>query len=383
MTATLTVVPSPATPSAALTVTGAGFSAKRRYDVKLETVTRRVRASARGTLSCSFTASSTPKTQTITATDSVTHALLATTTVVVATAVPPPSNDHWSGIAFGSRTASGAIEMWSGTDVEISGKTFSGRMNPNTPWAAIRLIGCKNVWIHDCDFEDLEWDAIDLIGCSGTLLVEWCRVNPFVRSPYHGNPGVRFGADFVQLAESSVMYGHIRNNKIKAGIECEDLVSTVNNSGGVSATQLLEIDHNAFQGSDGTGYASTSGSGTMCADNDDGAHGHIWVHHNTYLNPGQVGVGISMGVDVHVTDNVIYGAQQANANVGAYTPYVSGVPNPGGHELARNRIWYKNAAGALNALFNGGASGTVSGLSPQTNTLDDATIVPADLAVVL
>jgi hypothetical protein len=310
---------------------------------------------------------------------------------------PPPPPPSGAGVilpvpaphfvpAFGSYPVGTATDIWNATTlIEITGKTFRGSANTSMPWAWLRFTNCTGgIWIHDCDFDTLDWDCIDIMGCSGQVRIEYNRVNPFARNAHIGQSGVRAGADFVQFDNSRLAAGsYIRNNKLRVGIHVEDIVSTVNNSGG-QAGQLLEIDHNAIQGAlNGEGTDSTSGTGTMCADNTNSSAGHIWVHHNTYLDPGQVGVGISMGVDCHVTDNVIYGHKRAGSNVGIYTPYVGGTPNPGGHEVRNNRIWYMNAAGNPNPLWDGGASGVIAGLSPQTNVLQDTTIDPATLVVTL
>lgn len=292
------------------------------------------------------------------------------------TPTPPPPTDHWAGIAFLSRPSSGALSFDGASDVEITNKTFAGDIYPSS---ALRFSNCHNIWVHDCDFNNLDWDCIDVLDCTGTLKVEWNRSGVFRYVSAGRRP------DFMQLVRSQFGAGSfMSNNKIKTGGQNEDIVSTVDNSGGLPGA-LLEISYNAIEGgASGSAIPSTSGTGTMCADNSGATAGHIWVHHNTYLNPAQVGIAISEGIDCHVTDNIVYGSQRAGSNVGIYTPYYApGATNPGGHEVARNRIYWKNAAGSLNPLFDGGASGTVAGLSPQTNVLNDASINPATLAVVL
>ena len=295
---------------------------------------------------------------------------------------PEPPEPPPSGPAFGSRPVSGPLEFSGKTGlVEVSNKTFRGAAKTSMPWAHLRFTYCTNVdiWVHDCDFDALDWDAIDILACSGRIRIENCRLSPFVRNPAHGQPGVRFGADFIQLADNTRVTGYIRGNRIKAGNETEDIINT-HKSGGVSASERLEIDHNAFEGGPAnTAILSTSGTGSLLSD--DTNVGHINYHHNSLLNTGQVGVGISMGTDNHVTDNVIYGARRANSNVGIYTPYVAGSPNPGGHEVARNRVFWLKADGNPNPAWNGGASGTIAGW--DTNVWQDTTIDPAALAVVL
>lgn len=375
----LTLSPTSVIVSGSVKYTGTGFNKKRQVQIGLDLADWVTVTPARnGTFTGNLTVSATPKIQTVSARYVNSSTIVASATVsVVAATLPPPTTGWASKPAFLSYTASAAltVEGLSNTVIEISGKSFTGTTFPS---AAIRIAYCTNctIRIHDCDFDQLGWDAIDLVGNSGgSLAIDWCRFGTLLRTVAQGS-GRR--PDVIQLAHTQIS-GWISNNKIKTGGENEDIFSFVDNSGGNSSTDRLEVSYNAIEGTSG-GYPSTSGSGSMLADNST-TGGHINYHHNTVLNPAQVGVGISMGVDVHVNDNIIYGAQQANSNVGLYTPYTGGSPNPGGHEAARNRIWWKNAAGTANPVWDGGASGTISGWA--TNVLQDATINPADLAVTL
>ena len=289
-----------------------------------------------------------------------------------AASTPGPTPTGWAAKpAFMSYPGSAAINHDGGSDIEISGKSFNAIAYPA---AAIRMSGVHNLWIHDVDFRDLDWDAIDILGCTGLVKIEWCRFGN-LGAHHIASPMGRVAADFVQF-DGSVVSGFIANCK-GIGNDTEDLINFYQ-SGGTGPGDLFEVRDCQFQG---TGWVSTSGTGSLLADNTT-TTGHIWWHHNSLLDTGQVGVGISQGLDCHVTDSVIYGHQRANSNVGIYTPY-SGGANPGGHEVARNRVFWKRADGSLNAFSPGGSSGAVAGLSPQTNVWDDATIDPATLAVTL
>ena len=50
----------------------------------------------------------------------------------------------------------------------------------------------------------------------------------------------------------------------------------------------------------------------------DGCGAHMVIRHNTFLSPGQVGIGIACGTDIHITDNIIYGEMRPLSNVGIY-----------------------------------------------------------------
>ena len=94
----------------------------------------------------------------------------------------------------------------------------------------------------------------------------------------------------------------------------------------------------------------------------DGGGSHIVIRDNTFLSPGQVGIGVSGGTDIHVLDNVIYGAQRASSNVGLYVwNQTSGTCS--GIEVAGNRVRWYTAAGAENPYWDGSNCGAVAGVS--------------------
>lgn len=282
--------------------------------------------------------------------------------------VPPPSG--WAGKpAFGSYPLMAQQNYTSWPDgtktITISGKTFRG--NIGTSNAALRFQYLKGgtITITDCDFDHLTWSAINLIECDVTVKIEWCRFSEVTRNYFQASNGT--------ILRSS----YLRNCKGKGGLT-EDMVN-LNAAGGPSAADPFVIEHNAFEGVD---WTSGSGSGIALGD---GGASHAIARFNTLLSPGQVGAFISEGVDNHLTDNIVYGAKRPNSNVGIYGPYIGGAANPGGHEIARNRVFWLNAAGSPNPQFSttGSTSGTIAGISPQTNVWQDTTIDPATLAVTL
>lgn len=296
----------------------------------------------------------------------------APTPTPIATPTPTPSGIGWAAKpAFASYPASAPINMVGpSANIEISGKTFSG--NIGTSNAAIRIQYCASgitVYIHDVDFNNLSWSGINILACPHIkLVIQWVRFHEVTRNYFQAANGTTFLAGSV-----------ISDVKGLSGATEDDF--NFNNSGALSAADPIILERLQLQGTD---WTSGSGSGVMAdGSNPDALTAHIIVRNSTFLDVGQVGLGISTGVDVHYVDNVIYGHQRAKSNVGAYVPYVSGSNNPGGHEFARNRIFWLNASGAANPFFNGGASGTVSGLSPQTNVFQDTTIDPATLVVTL
>jgi hypothetical protein len=177
-------------------------------------------------------------------------------------------------------------------------------------------------------------------------------------------------SNYVQFNRSTG--GYIAHNKGIGG-NTEDMISLFQ-SGGASASSPLIVEYNAFQG---TNWTSGSGSGTMAGD---AGGSHIVVRYNTYLNPGQVGIGVPGGSDIHVLNNTTYGAQRGKSNVGIYV-WNQGSGTCSGIEAGGNRVFWINASGKANPAWNAGNCGTVSNW--DTNTWQDATIDPATLQVAL
>lgn len=257
------------------------------------------------------------------------------------------------------------------TNVSISAKSFVS--SPSQP--AIRLTSCTGVHIFDCDFDGTD-GGIYLLDCHGQILIEDCRFRNIgfgVLGSGHSN--------MIQLNQSTDNgTGGIRRIRGIGG-HTEDMIS-IYQSGGIDNAHRLVIEDSAFESPlppDAHAYVSGSGSAIMLGDQ---GGSFITCQNNTVLNAGQCGIGNSYADHCSIHANVIYGAQRTHSNVGIALPFLT--PSyVGADDCSNNRVWWKNAAGADAPLFNGGTAGTITGLSPQTNTLMDATIVPADLHVVL
>jgi len=99
----------------------------------------------------------------------------------------------------------------------------------------------------------------------------------------------------------------------------------------------------------------------------DAGGSHITVRHNTYLNAGQVGIGVPSGTDIHVTDNIICGAQRPLSNVGLYiwNQYTGPCSDI---EVARNNVLWHREDGSLNPAWDAGNCGTILGWKQTTGT---------------
>jgi hypothetical protein len=255
--------------------------------------------------------------------------------------IPAGKPAPWA-VPFLSRTPSGAIDLSNQSNVTISGKKFVGIGNDVS---AIRLTNCSNVVITANDFKDC-CQPITVVN-STNVEISWNRYQN-ITGPHARNGTNR--ANFTQWI--STTGGSIHHNKGIGG-DTEDIIS-IYQSGGVDAGHPLVIEHNSFEG---TNWTSTGGAGILVGDN---GGSHVIVRYNTLLNPGQVGIGISSGTDIHVTDNTVYGTQRPSSNIGFYVwnQYVTVCSS---HEVARNRIKWFQADGTQNPAWDAGNCGTVTG----------------------
>ena len=257
---------------------------------------------------------------------------------------PPPKPrpaGPWS-VPFLDRAASGPIVIRNRSNVVVSGKRF---VNLPAGQVAIVIENSSNVTITANDFSGNTGDilAVD----SKNITVTWNRYRNV------GNGVVGSGqSNFVQFART--IGGTIAHNKGIGG-NTEDIISMFESHGASAASPTL-IEDNAFEGTD---WSSDSGSGIMLGD-DGGSH--IVVRGNILVTPGQVGIGIASGTDIHVIDNLVYGAKRAGSNVGiAIWNQTSG--SCSGDEIRGNKVTWYSADGSRNAAWDGGGCGSVAGWS--------------------
>ncbi len=284
---------------------------------------------------------------------------LAPTPAPTLAATPAPTaspSNPWS-VPFLSRPAHGQIHLSNCSNVTVSGYSFS-----NIADDAIIIEGCNNVTVTANDFSG-DVGAIYVLN-STNVTITWNRYQNI------GDGTIGSGhSNFVQFNNS--WGGYIGHNKGVGG-NTEDIIS-IYQSGGASSTSPLVIEYNAFQG---TNWTSGSGSGSMLGD---AGGSHIVVRYNTYLSPGQVGIGIPSGTDIHITNNTLYGATRPLSNVGIYVWNQATTPCSG-IEIANNQVKWYRSDGVENPYWNAGNCGTVSGES--TNNWH-ASIDPTTLQVTL
>ncbi|MFI5262585.1 MAG: right-handed parallel beta-helix repeat-containing protein, partial [Candidatus Limnocylindrales bacterium] len=243
---------------------------------------------------------------------------------------------------FLGRTPSGQIVINGQNGTVVSGHQF---VNLPAGQDAIVVENSSNVTITANDFSGNTGDIY--VVDSSNVTVTWNRY----RNVGDGSTGSG-ASNFIQFSRTTG--GYIAHNKGIGG-NTEDIVS-IYESQGASAASPIVIEDNAFEG---TNWSSDSGSGSMLGD---AGGSHIVIRDNTFLNPGQVGIGVSGGSDIHVLGNVIYGVQRANSNVGIYV-WNQSSGTCSAIEVASNSVRWYAASGAENPYWDGSNCGVVAGVS--------------------
>lgn len=292
---------------------------------------------------------------------------------------------------------SAAISLLNQSNVVISGKSFR-----NLGAVAIILDTCTNVYLHDLDFDSCK-GCILMYHCTGNLRVEDIRA----RNTGDGTIGSGH-SNVVQFLGSFTGGGTNGIRRVRSlGGNTEDMIS-VYQSGGLDVANPLVIEDCKLE-SPTTGplaYTSGSGTGIMCADSTGAGVStceFVLCQNNTILNAGQVGIANWSGKHIRIENNIIYGSDaRLRANAGIYTPFggaggYTNTPYVGNNVVTGNRIRWKTDLNG-NRVFSGGTyytnSGTLTDIydgeiagalttPAAVNTLDDGTINPATLAVVL
>jgi nitrous oxidase accessory protein NosD len=237
----------------------------------------------------------------------------------------------------------------------------------------ITLINCDNVIILDCIIKDSKNTGIRLIGCNNITIV--CNQISNVRSGIyaenctniniHDNhmlnmQGPMPQAQFVQFNNST---GRIVNNKLENIFGQSNPEDAINifKSNGTQDNPIL-ITGNWIRG----GGPSKSGGGIMLGDN---GGSYQVASDNILVNPGQYGMAVAGGSSMTISNNVIFGKQQAFTNVGLYAWAQAG-QSCSNITIGGNRVNWTKSDGTSNNWWNGGNCGVIAGWS--TNTYDTA-----------
>lgn len=257
---------------------------------------------------------------------------------------------------FGSRPASGVINLNNVSNQTISNKYFSNIGNDVT---AVRLSNCNNVIIEQCDFQSC-CEPICLTNCSN-ITVRYNRARN-ITGPYTRNGSNR--GNLIQTVDCGA--GIYIGYNIVIGGNTEDIISVYKTY--ATAANPTIIEYNKLRNYD---YVSGSGSGLMIGD---GSGSYIIARHNILDTPGQVGIGVPGGHHISVDSNIVYGAQHTNANIAMYVADYSNDGNMNNITFTNNQVKWLNQNGVSNAFYSDGSAGAIN---TSTNNFNAALSQPA------
>lgn len=265
----------------------------------------------------------------------------------------------------------GVVAIDGQSNVQLASMSFS------VSDVAVQISNCNGVYLHDLDFDGCV-GCIFLINCTGLIRIEDIRA----RNTGDGSTGSGH-SNVIQLNNSFTGGGLSGIRRVRAlGGNTEDIISLFKSGGTASGTPLI-VENCALDSSGSGGtvqWSSNSGSGIQLDSASPGCP-FVLVQNNTMLNPGQVGLGVGFATASTFQNNVIFGSQRTDSNVGMNTPFTP-APYAGNCQYLGNRLHFLDASGSPNNVFDGGSDITESAF-PGSNVYPDGTINAASLVVTL
>lgn len=293
--------------------------------------------------------------------------------------VIPPITPPGSYVTTAPFTISGVSnKVYSNLSIDCAGANTS----------PVVLKNCTNVSFINCRFVNSKKVGLDIQACSN-ITVKGCFFGNVATGIYPQNctgGGLVFNfnqfknmlgpyprGQFVQLNTCSGPGDSICYNKcenILGSSTPEDAINLYM-SNGTAASPIFVIG-NWIRG----GGPSKTGGGIMLGDN--GGSFQI-AELNILVDPGQYGMAIAGGNNIQILNNQVYAKKQSFTNIAYYVWNQSG----GGCSVANvsgNSANFTNAAGSLNAFWDGGGCGTVTELANVWNaSLDPSKMLPATI----
>jgi len=201
---------------------------------------------------------------------------------------------------------------------------------------AVRIDNMSAIKVTGCYFERVS-SGVLLTGCDGPIAIEH-------------NEGLNIGRNMVQLAACSgggirVQYNSMERDGryVRPGnADVEDWIS-------VWKVRGLPDDYAEFSFNRARGHGpSASGSFIMLGD---GGGEYQRARWNIGTTPGQVGIGLSGGRFIEVTDNAMYSETWSNSNI-AYYSADYGTGPCGNHVVRRNRANWTNRDNRPNTFWS-------------------------------
>jgi hypothetical protein len=203
---------------------------------------------------------------------------------------------------------------------------------------AVRFDDAANIKVTDCYFERVSSGVLPT-SCTGPIVIEH-------------NKGLNIGRNMVQLAACSGAGIRVRFNSMErdgtyvrpGNDDVEDWISVWRGKG--LPDDYAEISFNRARGHGPSGSASFIMLG-------DGGGEYQRARWNIGVTPGQVGIGLSGGRFIEVTDNLMYSGTWSNNNIAYYSANYGSGPC-GDHAVRRNRANWTNRDNISNSFWSDG-----------------------------
>ena len=245
---------------------------------------------------------------------------------------------------------SGGSGVW--VDNVVVYDTGSGDGEGN---GAVRFDDSADIRVTGCYFEQVSSGVLPT-SCTGPIVIEH-------------NEGLNIGRNMVQLAACSGGGIRVRYNSMErdgtyvrpGNDDVEDWISVWRVRG--LPDDYAEISYNRARGH------GPSGSGSFIMLGDGGGE-YQRARWNTGVTPGQVGIGLSGGRFIEVTDNLMFSDSWFNSNIAYYSADYGSGPC-GDHAVLRNRANWVNRDNTPNGFWS---SGECTPLERRDNIFPDNTL---------
>ena len=245
---------------------------------------------------------------------------------------------------------SGGSGVW--VDNVVVYDTGSGDGESN---GAVRLDNMTDIKVTGCYFERVSSGVLPT-SCKGPIVIE-------------DNAGLNIGRNMVQLAACSGGGIRVRFNSMErdgtyvrpGNDDVEDWIS-------VWRVQGLPDDYAEFSFNRARGHGpSASGSFIMLGD---GGGEYQRARWNVGVTPGQVGIGLSGGRSIEVTDNLMFSDTWINSNIAYYSARYGSGPCED-HVVRRNRANWTSRDSRSNTFWS---DGKCTPLNHSDNIFPDNTL---------
>ncbi len=249
----------------------------------------------------------------------------------------------------------------------IANSTIDGLEITNAAIDGINLMNCSNITIKNCKITNTNGNGINIENCNN-ITIRNCFMENIATGVYAQNSqNIDISNISVKNVQGPIPRGQMvqfnnvsgTGNKINYNV-CENVLGQSNPEDAINIYESHgTIDHpiliigNQIRG----GGPSSSGGGIMTGD-EGGAH--IIVENNTLVNPGQYGIAIAGGADIHLLYNKVFAQQQPFSNVGIYV-WNQSANNCSNNEVLGNQVNWINNNGIENPDWDGENCGTIIG----------------------